>query len=173
VDNSASTVALGQEILTGARNAIMIKADLGNPSEVRQHPQSQSFLDYTRPIAVLMIGVLDYIPDSRSVEQLVAEYGASSSAATYLALTHITVDEAPAHLAEQVAQLAKRHRELVGVPLVPRQRITLNYWLGDRILMCPGVTHPGQWQRPLEQSADPNPVEESAICAVGHDTSNT
>ncbi len=62
-DYDPVVVAHGNALLTIPERSIMVRADLRQPGELLTHPDVLAHLDFSRPLAVLLIAVLHFIPD--------------------------------------------------------------------------------------------------------------
>lgn len=100
VDNDPRVIARGSEILAGVDGATVIAADLGRPDDVLGHPETRRLIDFTEPVAVLMISVIQFLPDGQDPWAVVRRYLDAVPAGSYLVLSVPTAD----HQAERVVQ---------------------------------------------------------------------
>jgi hypothetical protein len=70
-------------------------------------------LDLTRPVGVLLIGVLHFIPDSGDPGQVVARLMAGLPSGSYLAIAHAASDLNP----EAAAEATRRNNQTSPVPI--------------------------------------------------------
>ena len=64
VDNEEVAVLHSQAILARNQNATAIQADLRRPREILGSPQLRDLLDLSQPVALLLVAVLHFFPDS-------------------------------------------------------------------------------------------------------------
>ncbi|HEU5126823.1 MAG TPA: SAM-dependent methyltransferase [Glycomyces sp.] len=72
VDHDPMVVSHAHSLLSGNRNAIVIGADLLEPERIVGHPDVRSFLDFDRPVAVMIIGMIMQISDEQDPDGIVA-----------------------------------------------------------------------------------------------------
>jgi SAM-dependent methyltransferase len=75
VDNEEVAVLHSRAILARNQNAIAVLADLRRPREILSSPQLLDLLDLSQPVALLLVAVLHFFPDSDNPAALVAELG--------------------------------------------------------------------------------------------------
>src|SRR5918911_1136740 len=63
VDIDPITVAHSQAILQDVANVATIQADVRRPEQILGHPATRRLLDFERPMAVLLVALLHFIPD--------------------------------------------------------------------------------------------------------------
>jgi SAM-dependent methyltransferase len=86
VDNDPVAVEHAQAILAGDDRTTVVHADLRDPDAVLGDPAIRALLDLSRPIAVLMVAVLHFVPDEDDPAGLVARFRDAVPAGSYLAL---------------------------------------------------------------------------------------
>src|SRR5579859_5118792 len=64
VDNDDVAVAHSRLMLEDNRDATIVHADLREPAKILADPETQLLIDFTRPVAVLLVAVLHFIPDA-------------------------------------------------------------------------------------------------------------
>lgn len=140
VDSDAVAVAHSRSILADVPQAAVLRADLRDPASVLTDPVLTGLLDFTEPVAVLMIAVLHFVGDQEDPAGVVAAYRDATAPGSYLAITHATSDYNPelARRAEAVYtrashQIRYRSREqildlLAGYELVEPGLVDLIHW---------------------------------------------
>jgi hypothetical protein len=88
VDTDPVAVAHGQEILADNPHAGTIEGDLRRPEEILGHPAVLGLLDFSRPIGLLLIAVLHFVPDADDPAGIVAGLRGRMAAGSYLAISH-------------------------------------------------------------------------------------
>lgn len=158
VDNEAIAVAHGEELLDEvgdpSRHAV-VDADLRNPDDLWDKAMATGVLDPGQPIAVLMLAVLHAaqpgLDDQDLSHRSVARYRELLPRGSYLAISHITIDGVPARIAQE-AQQAIAMFERSSSRLVLRSQADIARFMGDFVLVPPGMVWTPQW-RPAEQTA--------------------
>jgi S-adenosyl methyltransferase len=102
VDKEPVAVAHSELLLQGNDRAAAIQANFRDVEGILDHPQTTRLLDFDQPIALLMLLVVHFIPDSSDPVGILARYRDRFASGSYLALSHITADGNPAGLTEAV-----------------------------------------------------------------------
>ncbi|WP_410583968.1 SAM-dependent methyltransferase [Amycolatopsis sp. lyj-108] len=145
VDNDPLAVAQSKQLLRDDPATVVIDADLRHPRDILDHPAVRGLLDFTQPVAVLMIGVLHFIPDHDHPGDILAGYRDALPPGSYLALSHLTDDTAPPEVQAQVRRcIAEYHHSANS--LVARTRDTLSSWLEGLEIVAPGITVAASWR---------------------------
>jgi O-methyltransferase involved in polyketide biosynthesis len=153
VDNDPIVLAHARALLTSqdAGETAFIMGDLREPKSILDHPTLTESLDLTRPVAVVLVGVLMYFRDSDSPNpfEMVATLMEPMPSGSHLTITHPTPDFSPEDTAKAAAAA-----EAAGITLVPRTRAEVERFFTGLELVDPGVTPMLAW-RPDEPPADP------------------
>ncbi|MCI2417311.1 SAM-dependent methyltransferase [Saccharopolyspora sp. K220] len=88
VDHEPAAVAQSQQMLADNDRAIIIRADLRYPDLVLQHAETRRLLDFSQPVAVLMIEVFPFIADEDDPIGIIEHYRNACAPGSYLALSH-------------------------------------------------------------------------------------
>ena len=149
VDVDPVTVEFGKTLLNGTAGAEILHADLRSPQAVLESAEVTRCLDFSRPVGVLMVAMLHFVPDDDHPTALVAAYRDASAPGSYLVVSHATSDYHPAtmHEAASVYNSASTH----GMNFRSRAQITA--LLGGYELLEPGLVDVIRW-RP-EDDHDP------------------
>ncbi|WP_439678480.1 SAM-dependent methyltransferase [Embleya sp. MST-111070] len=144
VDNDPIVLAHARALLRGdPRGATAyIQADLREPESILAHPALRSTLDFTRPIAVLLIAIMHFVPDEQDPHGVVARLVEPLPAGSFLALSHVTHDFDPVGW----AKLVSAYHE-AGIPAQTRTRGEVEALFPWPVL-APGVTSVAAWDPP-------------------------
>ncbi|WP_309109775.1 SAM-dependent methyltransferase [Saccharothrix sp.] len=93
VDIDPVAVAHSRAILTGNESVNVLQTDVRDARGVLKSPEVQDLLDFDRPIAVLMIALLHFIPDSDDPHGIVAAYRDAIPPGSFLAVSHAGYEE--------------------------------------------------------------------------------
>ena len=99
----------------------MVHADLRQPGKLLTHPDVLAHLDFSRPVAVLLIAVLHFIPDDDEPPRIVAALRDAMVPGSYLAIVHLSSDfvdpkaasQATAIYEQASARIRSRSREQI------------------------------------------------------------
>jgi hypothetical protein len=100
VDNDDVAVAHSRLILQDNPDATVIQADLRQPKEILADPSVQLLLDFTRPIGLLLVAVLHFLPDDDRVREILDTLRGALAPGSYLVISHTCRDADPV-LAQQ------------------------------------------------------------------------
>jgi len=92
VDVDPVAVAHSREILAGNDRATVIREDLRHPAAILSHPEVTRLLDFTQPVAVMIVAVLHFIPDADRPEEILRTLRASLAPGSYLVMSQASDD---------------------------------------------------------------------------------
>ena len=141
VDNEPIAVAHSRLLLAGHTRARIIEADLTDPAAVLGHPDVADLIDFDRPVAVLAVAVLHFLPDSQDPVWIVDQYHRKLAPGSCLVLSHVTADHDP----EQSAQARQVYQRSAN-PVYPRSRAEVGALLDGFELVEPGVVDAMEWR---------------------------
>lgn len=144
VDNDPVAVRHSQQILTEEHvpDTAAIEADLRAPAAILTHPETRRLLDFSRPIALLLVAVLHFIPDDAEAERVVAALTAALPLGSYLVLSHGTYDGASP---ETLAQFTRLYQDTTH-PVGFRPRATVEPFFDGFELVPPGLVFAPAWR---------------------------
>jgi S-adenosyl methyltransferase len=143
VDIDPVAVAHGRRLLADDPQSTVIQADLRQPDDVLSRPELNSVLDLTKPVAMLMIAVLHFMPDSEWPGDIVRSYAERVIPGSFVALSHAADDVAlPGEQAEMIAD----YQQSTKSPFVHREPEQLGLWLAGLELVPPGIVLTNEWR---------------------------
>src|SRR5262249_31764433 len=101
-------------------------------------------MDFTRPVAVLLLAVLHFVPGADNPAAIVAALSRQLAPGSYVAISHLTGDFAPG----PVAAGGTAYNALVPMGVLPRGHTQVSALLGELPLVPPGVVPITEW-RPI------------------------
>jgi hypothetical protein len=144
VDYDEVAVAHSELILAGDPNATVINADLTEPDRVLAAAEVRRFLDFDKPIGLLMVAVFHFVPDSRGPKEILARYRDALPDGSLLALSHLTADKAPEEMAA-VVEAMKNSRD----PMYFRTHDEVAGYFDGFELLPPGLVTAPRWRPEL------------------------
>jgi S-adenosyl methyltransferase len=160
VDNDPIVLVHARALLTGTPQGATayLDADLRDPDSIRS--QAAETLDCAEPVAVMMLAILQLIPDDAHPHALVKQLMDGLAPGSYLVISHPASDVLPEAMAEMQRLLNERQREITTF----RPRPEVCRFFDGLDLIEPGVVQPHRW-RP--GPGDLNPGQEiTAWCGV-------
>lgn len=142
VDVDPVVVEHSNAILAGNTHAMAIEADARRPVELLHHPDVRRLLDFRRPIGVLIVALLHFLPDDADADGLVRTVRDALAPGSYIAITHGTADAMPRDIAEQTERLYAGTTN----PGRYRSRTAVERFFEGLTLVEPGVVYVPLWR---------------------------
>jgi hypothetical protein len=104
VDRDPVAVAGGRRLLVGNGRAAVIQADLRDPAGILTDPEVVRLIDFSAPVAILLVAVLHFVLDADDPYRIVGRLRDAAVPGSYLVVSHVTSqgNEALAAAAERV-----------------------------------------------------------------------
>ncbi|HET89382.1 MAG TPA: hypothetical protein ENN99_01375 [Chloroflexi bacterium] len=135
-------VTHGQIILADNPNAIYLSADVSKADQIIEDLRVREFLDFDRPIAALFLAVLHFIATDDKAYQVVRAVRDGLAPGSYVAISHMTLENAPAEILKQMQQLYANQ----SIPTAMRTRDQILQFFDGLELVEPGVVYSPQWR---------------------------
>ena len=169
VDNDPLVLVHARALLTTSPEGACdyIDADLHDPDKILA--EAARTLDFSRPVAMIMLGVLGHLPDSDDPQQIVARLMAGLSPGSYLVIndgTNVLWDPSAGALAEDSARARAiaRYAAASGAPYNLRTPEQIEGFFAGLELVEPGVVSVSRWR--AEAGPDGLPPEVDAFSGV-------
>jgi S-adenosyl methyltransferase len=156
VDNDPMVVTHSRALLAGD-NTVAIEADLRRPDSVLRHPEVRELIDFTQPVALLLVAILHFLPDDQDPFGVVAHFRDALPAGSHLVVSHgtrdipVRPDMSPGEMAE-MGEKVERLYQLTTASLVTRPRAQVERFFDGFDLLDPGVIEIQLW-RPDERDS--------------------
>jgi hypothetical protein len=161
VDVDPVAVAHSRAILDGDPRTGAIHGDARDVDAILAHPETRRLLDLDRPVAVLLLGVLHFVPDADDPAGIVARLRDAISPGSYVALVNVTHEDQPPEVIE-AQKLAGR----TGTPIHLRSRAELLAQFAGLSLVEPGLVHLPLWRPDSPLDVDAHPERFGALAGV-------
>lgn len=158
VDNESVAVAHSAELLADNPHASITQADLRDVEVVLSAPGVTELLDFSRPIALLTMAVMHFIPDSEAPWDLLNRYRQILAPGSTVALSHCTTEGMPGEWRE----LEEVYKSST-MPVYPRTKAELERFFVGMTMVEPGIVDAVAW-RPDEGEQE---TERSGFYAAG------
>ena len=156
VDNDPLVLAHARALLTSSPEGrtAYIHADLRDPEAILSSPVVREVLDFSQPIALILVAVLHFIHDEFKPAAAITTLLDALPSGSYLAASHVTGE----HLPEEAAATTRTYRSS-GVPLQTRDSDEFAALAFSGLeLVPPGVVLVSEW-RPDDDGPHPTPSE--------------
>ena len=142
VDNDPIVLVHARALLTSTPEGATayIDADLRDPDTILQ--QAARTLDFTQPVALMLLAIMQFIPDEENPVGLVSTLLKGLPSGSYLVLSHPTDDFNPNEQGESI----RRYNERVTDPATLRDREGTTRFFAGLELLEPGVVGVSQWR---------------------------
>lgn len=162
VDIDPVAVAHSRALLGGVPNAGVVQADLRDPRAILSHPDVNKLLDLDEPVAVMLVAVLHFLPDSDDPAGIVATLRDALAPGSYVTISHGCGDSRPDDGVE-VARLYQR----TANPVTPRSRGRIHAMFDGFDLVDPGLVWATQWHPESPEDVGDAPERISVLVGVG------
>lgn len=161
VDIDPVAVAHSEAILLGDDRAGVICADLRDPDLIIEEASRLGLVDFDRPVAVLLAGVMHFLAPADDPDAIVARLRSKLGKGGYLLISHVTEDrQTPEAIAAQ--RLASR----TPTPINSRTHAEIARWFDGMKMLDPGLVFIPQWRPdPGEEVEHPDRI--GAYAGVG------
>ncbi len=159
VDNDPVVLTHAQALLTSspAGKTDYLYADLRDTGKILAG--AARTLDFSQPVAVLLIAVMHFIPDADDPYGVVKQLLDAVPPGSYLVLSHGASDIAP----DVVAEMMQRYNALSSASLTLRDRQQVTRFFDGLELVPPGVVPIAEWAR---ETADAPPGGMAGYCGI-------
>jgi trans-aconitate methyltransferase len=148
-DNDPVVLAHARALLTGGPRGATgyIDADLRDTQKILDN--AAQTLDFSQPVAVMMMAVLQHIRDEDDPYQLVASLMGAVPPGSYLAISHPAKDID----AESMAQMAERLNRMMAEKVTFRDQAGVAGFFDGLELVTPGMVRAPLWRPDSELTA--------------------
>jgi S-adenosyl methyltransferase len=117
VDYERVAVEDGLQILRDNPHATSLWADIRQPDTILDSPEARSVLDFTKPIGLLVVSMLHFVPTQDDPWQAVERYKDRLASGSYLVLSHASPDSFTDHMRDQLRQAVGSYNDRVAESL--------------------------------------------------------
>jgi hypothetical protein len=162
VDHEPVAVTHARMLLGDDPYSAVVQEDIRHPARVLASPRVTELLDLSRPVAVLAVAILHFLPDSMDPHGMLAAYRDACAPGSYLALSHgAKVTLTDQQIADFLAQYAR-----TPTPAVFRTRPEIERFFAGYEPVEPGVTLLPRW-RPDQPVSEQEALESNLYGGVG------
>lgn len=144
VDNDPTVLVHARALLTGSPQGATdyIDADVRDPETIVR--RAAGTLDVTRPVAVMMLGILNFVLDTDQARGIVRRIMAAVPSGSFLVLTHPTADVEVG--GEPQVRAMEFWNENATPPITARSAADITAFLEGLELVEPGPVSCSQWR---------------------------
>jgi S-adenosyl methyltransferase len=162
VDNDPIVLAHARALLTSSTGGTCayLDADARDTERILTDPRLRATLDLSRPAALMLFGIMHFIPDSDDPYGMVSRLLGALPSGSYLAIQHPTADFYPPGVGGQGA-----YRN-AGIAFQYRTKDEIARFLDGLELIEPGITPMADWRPEIEPGPQLSPVQAGAYAAL-------
>ncbi|MFB4303606.1 SAM-dependent methyltransferase [Actinomadura sp. NTSP31] len=144
VDNDPLVLVHAGRLLTSSAEGACdyVHGDLRQPEAILE--RAAATIDFTRPVAVMLLGVVHFIDDDDEVRRILTRLLGAVPSGSHLAITHATLDFDKGHTAQAEAQADWNDKS--ANPMVPRSRDAIGQLFDGLELLPPGIVSMSRWR---------------------------
>jgi S-adenosyl methyltransferase len=139
VDHDPVVTSHARALLTGDGNAAVVDADLRDPGAVLSDPRVRELIEFDRPVCVLFVAVLHFLPDEEDPAGVVRRYRDAVPMGSHLVLSHAALEE------QRNREVGDAYRS-ASAPFVARTRAQVTAFLDGLEIVGPGVVRLHEWR---------------------------
>jgi hypothetical protein len=142
--------------------SVYLNADIREPDVLLAHPDVRATLDFSRPIALLVVAVLHFVPDEDKPYEVISRLVSALPAGSYVVLSHATSDYMPPSTASDVNEADRATK----VTFQFRSQAEFARFLDGLELVPPGITSVAHWRAETESQPRPSAAETAVHGAI-------
>ncbi|WP_119728789.1 SAM-dependent methyltransferase [Thermomonospora amylolytica] len=147
VDIDPMVLVHGRALLANNPNTKVVTGDVAQPERILRHPDITGFLDFGRPVVIMLVGMLHYL-SPEDCESVVSAYRNVMAPGSHLFMTSLVDTGLPAQ--QELARITRESLDKCWA----RTPEEIEHHFGDFELIEPGVTYTALW-RP-DEPVDPD-----------------
>jgi hypothetical protein len=141
VDYDRVVIRHAEALLARNERVAVVHADLRTPRELITHRDMSKLIDFSQPVAILILATLHFITDDERPDEILRMLRATMAPGSYLALSHITADDVDA----RDRQSAEEIYASASAQAIPRTRGEILRFFDEMDLVPPGVVNINAW----------------------------
>lgn len=153
-DYDPIVVAHARALLADTAEVQAVEADVRYPRHLLTLPAVRDLIDFSQPVAVLLVAVLHFVPDSDSPWSAVKCIIDHLAQGSYLVISHVTGDEIPEHAVRQAEEIYTG----ALVRGAARSRGDIARFFAGVDLIEPGLVDVATWRSGRRHSGPDRPV---------------
>ena len=163
VDNDEVAVAHSRLILDDNPDATVIQADLREPAKILVDPETQLLIDFTKPVGLLLMAVLHFIPGEDDVARIMTTLREALVPGSYLVICHSCRESRP----EMADSATSVYNSRVAAQWVMRSRDEIRGLFEGFSLVGPGLVWIPEWRPDSPADVPENPQQYWGLVGVG------
>ncbi|SDR24710.1 SAM-dependent methyltransferase [Thermostaphylospora chromogena] len=146
VDNDPIVLAHGRALLAENERTIVVQGDLRKPEDILSDPEVTGLLDFDRPVGLLLVAVLHFIPDHDEVGRILATLRGRLAPGSGVVISHLSYGDLDE---DRIREGREIYKNSTAGAVMPRTREQIVRFFDGFEVVEPGVVPTDQW-RPEE-----------------------
>ncbi|MFC4059303.1 SAM-dependent methyltransferase [Planomonospora corallina] len=163
VDNDPIVMAHGRAILEDNPHTAVVQADMREPKALLDHPEIRARLDFDRPVAVILLAMLHFVPDDEDAAGIVAAVRETLAPGSHLVISHGYAGNLPADTVREGQEI---YRSTSAGSATLRTPAHLAAYVDGLEVLEPGIVPVEAWRPEFEEDAVPDFERPGALCVV-------
>ncbi|KAM0249487.1 hypothetical protein ACHAQJ_009035 [Trichoderma viride] len=161
VDIDVAAVAHGRQILNGNPSTAFIQGSVLELEPILSHPETQNLIDFSRPVGVVMMGLLHFFPvdTDREILQVLRE---KLSPGSLVSFTHGVLD----YQNEEAIQTILAAYARTPTPLIMRTKVEIRRIMEGLSAVEPGLVLIHDWKIDMAEESESEPPRSSIWAGV-------
>lgn len=165
VDVDPVAVTHGRALLANNPLATVVQADARNVDQLVAESELRRLLDFSQPVAVLMVAVLHFVHDELEARQIVSRLFDAVAPGSYFVFSHALSEETVALTPEGLAATTSVYQRSTAA-FAARSRAQIQQLIAPLELVEPGLVYAPLWQPEGPDDVLLEEPERSAILAA-------
>jgi hypothetical protein len=110
VDNDPIVGVHAQGRLMGVGQTAFVPGDARALESILEHPDTRALIDFTQPVAVLLVALLHFVTDAEDPGGIVARLRKTLPAGSFIVITHATRDRVTPAISDSIAELTEVYK---------------------------------------------------------------
>jgi hypothetical protein len=140
-DYDRVVVRHAEALLARNERVAVVHADLRTPRELLTHRDLGKLIDFSQPVAILILATLHFITDDERPDEIIRLLRSTMARGSYLALSHITAED----VHPDDSKSAQAVYASASAPAIPRAREEIARFFDELELVPPGLVNINTW----------------------------
>jgi hypothetical protein len=140
-DYDRVVVRHAEALLARNERVAVVHADLRTPRELIAHRDLGKLIDFSQPVAILILATLHFITDNERPDEIIRVLRSTMAPGSYLALSHITAED----VHPDDSKTAQEVYASASAPAIPRTREEIARFFDELVLVPPGLVNISTW----------------------------
>ncbi|MBB2910811.1 hypothetical protein FHS43_002074 [Streptosporangium becharense] len=152
VDNDPIVLVHGRALLADNRQTIVVNGDLRDPKAILDDPQVSGHIDLDRPVGLLMLAVLHFVPEDDTAERIVATLRDRLAPGSGMAISHLSFGDLDEDKVREGRELYSRTS---AGSATPRSHAQIMRFFDGFELVEPGLVSTDDWRPEADEPRFP------------------